>query len=69
MPDERPDDRSPLEDHPLTAARLAKLDEWIAQAIDPYPPGAYRTHTAADIADTADAMRAAIDMLKTEGAL
>jgi len=52
MPDERPDDRSPLEDHPLTAARLAKLDEWIAQAIDPYPPGAYRTHTAADIAES-----------------
>lgn len=42
---------SPLEVHPLTAARLAKLADWEAAGIDPFPPGASRTHTTADVRD------------------
>lgn len=45
LPDDNADLTSPLEAHPLTAARLAKLAEWEAAGIDPYPPGADRTHT------------------------
>ena len=45
-----PDDlTSPLEAHPLTAARLAKLEEWESVGVDPYPPGADRTHTTEEV--------------------
>ncbi|HVR32159.1 MAG TPA: lysine--tRNA ligase [Acidimicrobiia bacterium] len=42
---------SPLEAHPLTAARLAKLQAWEAAGMDPYPPGSGRTHTTQDVRD------------------
>ncbi len=45
LPDAADDLTSPLEAHPLTAARLAKLGEWEAAGIDPYPPGSRRTHS------------------------
>ena len=51
-PTDRPDDlTSPLEAHPLTAARLAKLADWESAGVDPYPPGADRTHTTAQVRD------------------
>jgi lysyl-tRNA synthetase, class II len=50
MADHEPTDQ-PLEAHPLTAARLAKLGEWEAAGVDPYPPGAERTHTTAEVRD------------------
>lgn len=40
---------SPLEAHPLTRARLAKLAEWEAAGVDPFPPGATRTHTNEEV--------------------
>ena len=49
LPDVPADLTSPLEAHPLTAARLAKLAEWEGAGVDPYPPGADRTHTTAQI--------------------
>ncbi|MEX2279298.1 MAG: lysine--tRNA ligase [Acidimicrobiia bacterium] len=45
LSDDPADLTSPLESHPLTAARLAKLGEWEGAGVDPYPPGANRTHT------------------------
>ena len=42
---------SPLEAHPLTAARLAKLHAWEAAGMDPYPPGSGRTHTTQRVRD------------------
>jgi lysyl-tRNA synthetase class 2 len=45
-----PDDlTSPLEAHPLTAARLTKLAEWESAGVDPYPPGATRTHATSEV--------------------
>ncbi len=38
-----------LADHPLTAARLAKLNQLRAAGVDPYPPRFERTHLAAEI--------------------
>lgn len=38
-----------LTDHPLTAARLEKLEEWRRMGIDPYPVRFERTHLAADL--------------------
>jgi lysyl-tRNA synthetase, class II len=52
LPDVPADLTSPLEAHPLTAARLAKLAEWEGAGVDPYPPGAERTHTTAQVRDT-----------------
>ena len=49
--DESTDLTSPLEAHPLTQARLAKLAEWEAAGIDPFPPGASRTHTTEQVRD------------------
>jgi lysyl-tRNA synthetase, class II len=49
LPDEPADLTSPLEAHPLTAARLVKLAEWEGAGVDPYPPGADRTHTTAQV--------------------
>jgi lysyl-tRNA synthetase class 2 len=39
----------PLESHPLTAARLARLGEWMADGIEAYPPRYERTVTAAEL--------------------
>ena len=40
---------SPLEEHALTRARLAKLAAWEAAGVDPFPPGSSRTHTTEDV--------------------
>ncbi len=39
----------PLESHPLTAARLARLDEWKADGVEAYPPRFERTITAGEL--------------------
>jgi lysyl-tRNA synthetase class 2 len=44
-----PDLTSALEQHPLTAARLAKLAEWERAGVDPFPPGSDRSHTTGDV--------------------
>lgn len=43
------DDRAGLRDHPLTAARLAKLEDLASRGLDPYPPGVRVDTMAADI--------------------
>ena len=45
------DDRLELAAHPLTAARLEKLEAIRAGGRDPYPVGIERRHTAADVRD------------------
>ena len=50
-PDEPYDDSHQLASHPLTAARLEKLEAIRASGRDPYPVGFERDHTAADIRD------------------
>ena len=45
------DDSTGLRDHPLTAARLAKLDEMVSRGLDPYPPGVRVDSSAAQIAE------------------
>ena len=47
--DTPPDLTSALEQHPLTAARLAKLAEWEQAGVDPFPPGSARTHATSDV--------------------
>ncbi len=48
-PTEELDDRTGLADHPLTAVRLAKLEQLRERNIDPYPHTFRRDATAADI--------------------
>ncbi len=45
------DDSAGLRDHPLTAARVAKLEDLAARGFDPYPPGVRVDTMAAEIAD------------------
>lgn len=47
--DERSHEAGGLADHPLTAARLAKVDAMIAAGLEPYPVGFHRTDTSEDI--------------------
>ena len=45
------DDRTGLRDHPLTAARVAKLEDLREQGFDPYPPGVRVDTSAAEIVE------------------
>lgn len=45
------DDRAGLRDHPLTSARVAKLEELEVQGFDPYPPGVRIDTMAADLVE------------------
>jgi lysyl-tRNA synthetase class 2 len=51
MSDEATSDRTPLTDHPLTAARLDKVKALAASGVDPYPVGFHRTATATELHD------------------
>ncbi len=44
------DDSAALAEHPLTAVRLAKSENFRRQGVDPYPAGFARTAMAADLA-------------------
>ncbi len=50
-PDESFDDSHQLASHPLTAARLEKLEAIRNDGLDPYPVGFERDHTTADVRD------------------
>ena len=51
LPDEPFDDSLELASHPLTAARLEKLEAIRSGGLEPYPVGFEREHTAADVRD------------------
>ena len=51
QPDEPFDDSLELASHPLTAARLEKLEAIRSAGFDPYPVGFERRHTTADVRD------------------